>query len=70
VPPEVREPLEKIIAMEYGWLIGASIEPDGSVAWIVLDREGKEVLKSGIADTWDDARLAMVEDLYPPSGEV
>lgn len=25
--------------------------------------------QSGMADTWDDARLAMIENLYPPSGE-
>lgn len=69
VPSEVREPLEKI-AMEYGWYIGGVDEPDGSIRWFVFDREGATLLKSGVAANWDDARLALIEDLYPPSGEV
>lgn len=68
IPADVREPLEKI-AMEYGWLIGGRNEPDGSKSWVVLDSEGGTVLKSGVADSWDDARIAMIEDLYPPSEE-
>jgi len=68
VPAEVREPLEKV-ALEYGWYIGGVDEPDGSFRWFVIDREGKTLLKTGIADTWDDARLAIIEDLYPPSKE-
>lgn len=30
MPPEVREPLEKIAA-EYGWYVGGVAEPDGSI---------------------------------------
>jgi hypothetical protein len=68
IPSEVREPLEQIAA-EYGWYVSGVNEPDGSIRWFVFDRDRDTLFKSGIAKTWDDARLAMIEDLYPPSGE-
>ncbi len=69
VPPEVREPLRKI-AGEFGWYMTVVDEPEGSFRWFVFDHDGDTLLKQGVADTWDDALLAMIEDLYPPSGEV
>jgi len=68
IPPEVQEPLDQVAA-EYGWRIGFANEPDGSIRWFVIDLEGETLLKSGIASSWDDARLAVIEDLHPPSGE-
>jgi hypothetical protein len=53
---------------EFGFRLAFTNEPDGSVSWVVLAEEGLE-LASGVADTWDDARLAVIERLYPPSGE-
>jgi hypothetical protein len=34
-----------------------------------LSSENDELLQHGVADTWDDARIAMIENLHPPSGE-
>jgi hypothetical protein len=68
IPSEVREPLEKVAA-EFGWYFSFVVEPDESVRWFVFDRDRKTLLRSGVANTWDDARLAVIEDIYPPSGE-
>jgi len=38
----------------------------GSFSWAVLAEDGL-TLQSGIADSWDDARLAMIEHLDRPS---
>jgi hypothetical protein len=43
-------------------------EPDDSYSWAMTSLEGVP-LQSGVADSWDDARLAMIENLYPQSGE-
>ena len=67
-PPEVRESLEPM-AVEYGWFIGAVTEPDGAIRWFVFDRDRETLLKHGVSLTWDDARLEMIAELYPPSGE-
>jgi hypothetical protein len=55
-------------AFEHGVRFGFTPEPDGSFSWGVLSREG-ELLQHGVADTWDDARLAMIENVFPPSSE-
>jgi hypothetical protein len=68
LPPDIREPLERL-AGDYGWSINFVNEPDGSIHWFVFDRDKGALLKDGNAPTWDDARLAVIEDLYPPSGE-
>jgi hypothetical protein len=56
--------------LEFGWLLGFAREPDGSYSWLVSDENTGDALKSGTADTWDDAKLAAIIDLLPPSGEV
>jgi hypothetical protein len=67
IPEALRTRLEARIA-EFGWVIGFAREPDGSLMWAVFDREGK-ALQAGVADSWDDAKLNAIEDLYPPSDE-
>jgi len=47
---------------------GFTREPDGSFTWGVFSTEGKH-LQHGVSDSWDDARLAMIENVYPPSDE-
>jgi hypothetical protein len=63
-----REKLETV-ATDFGWLIRFAKEPDGGFFWLVLDGTTGETIKGGSADTWDDARLAVIEDIYPPSDE-
>jgi hypothetical protein len=55
-------------AFEHHVKLGFTREPDGSFSFGVYSLEG-ELLQHGVADTWDDARLGMIENLYPPSGE-
>jgi hypothetical protein len=55
-------------AFEQGVALGFTPEPDGSYSWGVYAMTG-ELLQHGVADSWDDARLAMIENLYPSSGE-
>lgn len=62
------EPLRRLAA-EFGWYIGFAAEPDGRIWWGVLGGATGELLQHGHADTWDDARLAAIENLYPPSDE-
>jgi hypothetical protein len=69
VPAEEAASFSEQVHMEYGYRIAVAQEPDGSYSWAVLTEDGLK-LRSGIADSWDDARLAMVEHLYPPSGEI
>jgi hypothetical protein len=45
-----------------------TMEPDGSVSW-GLYSDDDVLMQHGVADTWDDARLAMIENLHPSSGE-
>lgn len=68
VPTEEWTSLRKRVKMEFGWELAFSPEPDGSYSWAALDDNGN-ALKSGVADTWDDAKLAAIEDLFPPSSE-
>jgi hypothetical protein len=56
-------------AAEFGWFVAATREPDDSYSWAVWDARRGVRLQHGIAPTWDDARLAMIENLHPPSGE-
>jgi hypothetical protein len=56
-------------AAEFGWRVGYAKEPDGGFAWIVFDAKTGDVIQSGTADDWDDAKLASIMNLYPPSGE-
>ena len=48
---------------------GSPREPDGSFSFGVYAANG-ELLQHGVAETWDDARLAMIENVYPPAPEV
>ncbi len=68
VPADEFATFSEKVHMDFGWFFAATKEPDGSFSWAVMSRDGYQV-KSGVADTWDDARLAAIEDLYPPSGE-
>jgi len=43
-------------------------EPDGRFSWGLYSDDGV-LMQHGVADTWDDARLAMIENLYPRSEE-
>jgi hypothetical protein len=55
-------------AFEHGVRLGFTKEPDGSFSWGLFSSDDK-LLQHGVADNWDDARLAMIENLHPPSGE-
>jgi hypothetical protein len=55
-------------AFEHGVRIGFTQEPDRSYSWGVFSSDDL-LLQHGVAETWDDARLAMIENLYPPSSE-
>lgn len=68
IPESVRAPLERI-AGEFGWYFTYVLEPDGGFRWFLFERDGDTLLKTGVADGWDDALLATVEGLQPPSGE-
>jgi len=64
---EWREERDRI-RTDFGWELTAIAEPDGSFTWLVYSADD-ELLQSGNAPTWDDARLEMIENLYPPSPE-
>jgi hypothetical protein len=72
VPPpgapeaEFAEVVEK--AFDFGFNIAFAHEPDDAWTWAVFSASGAP-LQSGVADTWDDARLAAIEHVHPPSGE-
>lgn len=53
---------------EFRIQLGFTGELDGSYSWAVYSGTDEQ-MSSGVADTWDDARLAAIEHLYPPSGE-
>jgi hypothetical protein len=55
-------------AFERGFLCGYTREPDASWSWGVFRLDGYPV-KSGVADTWDDAVLSIAENIHPVSGE-
>lgn len=55
-------------AFEHNLVVGFTREPDGSFSFGVYSQDG-ELLQHGIANTWDDARLGMIENLYPPNPE-
>jgi hypothetical protein len=50
-----------------GWRFGGWREPDGRFSWFVWN-DG-EVIKSGVADSWDDAKIDSIIDFPPPSDE-
>jgi hypothetical protein len=57
------------VASDFGWQIAFAEEPDGSWFWIVVDVATREPLKWGREPTFEDAKIATVIDLVPPSGE-
>jgi hypothetical protein len=59
----------QIAAFEFGWRILFSPGADRGYSWAVFDPENTQVIQSGMADTWDEARLAISENLHPPSNE-
>jgi hypothetical protein len=67
VPARQWEQMQKM-AFEHRVRFGFTAEPDGSYSWGLFSEDGVP-LQQGVADTWDDARLAMIENLLPPSGE-
>lgn len=68
IPDSLRLRLEPKV-VEFGWRLGFVREPDGSLMWLFSDDETGDVLHSGTADEWDDAKLLAIENLYPPSAE-
>jgi hypothetical protein len=68
VPEVIWRGLEEIAA-EFGWSIGFTPEPDGSFFWFVCARETGELLQHGRADSWEDAKIESILNLYPPSEE-
>jgi hypothetical protein len=54
---------------EFAWRLVCWDEPDGSFSWAIYEDETDRVLHSGTSDDWDDARLAIIEHLYPPGPE-
>jgi hypothetical protein len=65
---DLRERIEKVVD-SFGWKFRWTAEPDGSFYWFVIDDATDEVLKSGKADSWDDAKLDAFLELMPPWGE-
>lgn len=55
-------------AFDFGYFLAFGVEPDGSFTGASFAQDGTP-LQSGVADSWDDARLAIISDLFPPSGE-
>lgn len=77
-PPPDAQPLDVPVeewaelqtkAFEHHVVVAFTREPDGGYSWGLYSMQ-KELMQSGMADTWDDARLAVIENLYPPSTEV
>lgn len=68
IPADEFRTLREKVKMDFGWRLAFSPEPDGSYSWAVLSDDGTS-LQSGVASSWDDARLAVIADLYPPSSE-
>lgn len=58
----------RAVALDFGFLLGFAFEPDGSFTWASFALDGTP-LQSSVADSWDDARLEIVSDLFPPSRE-
>jgi hypothetical protein len=56
------------VKMDFGWNLAFAKEPDGSFSWVAHANDGAQV-KAGVADSWDDALLAAIDGLYPPSAE-
>jgi hypothetical protein len=53
------------VRFEFGYHVAFSREPDGGFSWALIADDGT-ALKSGVSDSWDDARLALIEGLAPP----
>lgn len=68
VPKDKAARIEEV-ATAFGWYIGFHAEPDGGFTWVVYDRSTDEVLQHGQAADWDDAKLEVILNLYPPSDE-
>jgi hypothetical protein len=70
VPPDIQAERERLskIATDFGWHFGFAQEPDGSWFWLVLDADTDEPIKSGSAQSWQDALIDCVKDLVPPDG--
>lgn len=64
VPVEDYTQFRERVHMEYGVVLTFTPEPDGSFSWAVLSETG-EPLQQGIADDWDGAKLAAIENLMP-----
>jgi hypothetical protein len=60
----LRDAKEYEHAVEFRW----TQEPDGGYSWALYSPDQLR-LQHGFAATWDDARLAMIENLFPPSSE-
>jgi hypothetical protein len=56
-------------AYEHGVRLVYTQEPDGGFSWALISLDGNTVMQQGTADNWDDARLDMISNLYPPSRE-
>ena len=68
VPVDELAAFSERVRMDFGYRFAFAGEPDGSYSWAVLTEEC-DVIHSGVADSWDDAKLAAIENLYPPSDE-
>jgi hypothetical protein len=70
-PPEIQAERKRLskIAADFGWRIAFAAEPDGLWFWLVTHDQTDEPIKGGTAPTWQDALLAVVEDLVPPSDD-
>ena len=66
IPAEDLRTVERRVA-DAGWDFLVWREPDGRFSWSI--EKDSEVLKSGISDTWDDAKLDSIIDFPAPSGE-
>jgi hypothetical protein len=57
---------------DLGFFLGFTREPDDRFRWVVISELAAEigdVASGGRAETWDDAKLSAIEDLYLPSAE-
>ena len=69
---EALEALRVNAGVDLGYFVGFSREPDGRVTWVTISEMSAEldVLPVGaLADDLEDAKIAAIESILPPSAE-
>ena len=65
----VPEPTFPKVGPDFGWRIEFDHRSDGGFEWHLCDLEGQMLFSSGEAGSFDDALLALLERMVPPSAE-